>query len=45
MLKKLNLKYFNVNDEFMRVNPTITGKVKEFGEGLGVEVFTKYLIS
>ena len=35
---------FNINDEFMKENPNLTGKVSiSVGEGLGVEVFTKYL--
>lgn len=35
---------FSINEEFLRVNPNITGKVRvSVGEGLGVEVFTKYL--
>ncbi len=42
--EKIESEIFSVNDEFMRSNPTVTGKVKvSVGEGLGVEVFTKYL--
>ena len=43
-VEKIESGIFGINEEFLRVNPNITGKVSiSVGEGLGVEVFTKYL--
>lgn len=42
--EKIESGVFNINDEFMGVSPNITGKVRiSVGEGLGVEIITKYL--
>ena len=43
-VEKIESGIFSINDEFMAVKPNITGKVRiSVGEGLGVEIITKYL--
>tara|TARA_X000000950_G_scaffold272645_1_gene355433 strand:+ start:1756 stop:2646 length:891 start_codon:yes stop_codon:yes gene_type:complete len=42
-VEKIESGILGINEEFLRVNPNITGNVSiSVGEGLGVEIFTKY---